>query len=131
LLNINRFLKELRGRRKYTLREASVRSGLSHSYISSLENGKHPKTKAPINPSPESLKRLAEAYNYDYDTLMKIAGYIEGNSEEDYVMSESSYDMAIKEAETKYGVNLRENPVANATIRELLLSLAKQESEKR
>ncbi|WP_214630029.1 helix-turn-helix domain-containing protein [Paenibacillus agaridevorans] len=131
MFEISRFLRELRGRRKYTLREASERSGLSHSYISSLENGKHPKTKAPINPSPESLKRLSEAYNYDFETLMKVAGYIEGNGSEELVLSESSYDMAIKEAQSKYGVNLRENPVANATIRELLLSLAKQESEKK
>lgn len=80
--DINKFLKELRERRNLTLRIAAEKSGLSHSYISSLENGKHPQTKAPINPSPESLKKLADAYNYSYEELMRIAGYIENKAEE-------------------------------------------------
>lgn len=70
------FLKSLREEKKLSLREAAKKSGLSHSYINSLELGRHPKTKVPINPSPESLKRLSDAYNYPYPILMKVAGYI-------------------------------------------------------
>lgn len=125
---INEFLKALRERRKLTLREAADRSGLSHSYISSLENGRHPKTKAPINPSPESLERLSEAYNYDYELLMKIAGYIKRDETDDSLILNSTYEQAIREAKVRYGVNLRDDPVANATIRELLLSIAKQKT---
>lgn len=77
---IGAFLKTLRG--KLTLREAAKRSGLSHSYINSLEQGKHPKTKVPINPTPETLKRLSDAYDYDYEELMRKAGYLkESNGE--------------------------------------------------
>lgn len=60
-----------------TLREAAEKSGLSHTYIRDLELGVNRKTKTPINPSPETLKRLASAYNYDYNELMKKAGYID------------------------------------------------------
>lgn len=74
---LHQFLKELRKRRGYSLREASDRSGLSHSYISSLELGKHPKTKTPISPSPTTLKKLSELYNYSYPELMKMAGYLD------------------------------------------------------
>lgn len=74
---IGEFLKKIRG--DMPLREAAKRSGLSHSYISSVENDKHPTTKAPVKPSPDSLKRLAKAYNHSYEELMKIAGYYEGN----------------------------------------------------
>lgn len=68
------FLEELRG--KTPLREVAYRSGLSHTYIRDLELGINRKTKAPINPTPETLKRLSEAYKYSYEDLMKKAGYI-------------------------------------------------------
>lgn len=67
------YLKKLRG--NVSLREASKRSGISHSYINSLESGTHPRTGAPINPTPDILRGLAKAYNHSYDDLMKLAGY--------------------------------------------------------
>lgn len=72
---LGELLKKLRGKR--SLREAAKLTGLSYSYISSLEKGEHPKTKASIQASPDSLKSLAKAYNYPYEELMKMAGYIE------------------------------------------------------
>lgn len=59
-----------------SLREAASKSGLSHAYIRDLEIGVNRKTKAPINPSPETLKSLSEAYNYPYEELMERAGHI-------------------------------------------------------
>jgi SOS regulatory protein LexA len=73
--DLGELLKKLRG--KKSLREASKLSGLSYSYISSLEKGEHPKTKANIQASPESLKALSKAYNYSYTDLMQAAGYID------------------------------------------------------
>lgn len=70
-------LKELRGKR--SLREIADITELSHTYISDIEKGYRRGTKKPIHPSPETLKRLAEAYNYPYEDLMKKAGYIEEN----------------------------------------------------
>lgn len=74
-MEIGNFLKELRG--KMSLREASERSGLSHSYIRYLEIGKRPGSNTPINPTPETLKALAKAYDYPYNELMEVAGYID------------------------------------------------------
>lgn len=68
------FLKQLRG--DLSLREAAKRSGLSYSYISSLESGKHPRTGDVITPSPETLKALSTAYKYDYEELMQMAGHL-------------------------------------------------------
>lgn len=59
-----------------SLRLAAEKSGLSHTYISFLEKGEHPKTGKPINPTPDTLKALSKAYNYSYDDLMEKAGYI-------------------------------------------------------
>lgn len=75
LNSLGSLLRELRGKR--SLREAAKLSGLSYSYISSLEKGEHPKTKAPIIASPESLKQLAKAYRYDYKELYRICGIID------------------------------------------------------
>ncbi|OAH53122.1 hypothetical protein AWH48_12255 [Domibacillus aminovorans] len=68
-------LKELRG--KESLRSVGERAGLSHNYLSQLEKGIDPRTKKPIKPTPDTLKRLSEAYDYSYDELLKLAGYIE------------------------------------------------------
>jgi transcriptional regulator with XRE-family HTH domain len=72
-------LRELRGKR--SLRSVADITGLSHSYIADIEKGIRRDTKAPINPSPEILKRLANAYNYSYEELLKLAGYIEEQEE--------------------------------------------------
>lgn len=78
--DLGRLLKELRGNR--TLREIAEVTELSHTYISDVEKGYRRGTKKPIHPSPDTLKRLAEAYNYPYEELMKVAGYLETNEED-------------------------------------------------
>jgi transcriptional regulator with XRE-family HTH domain len=77
---LGELLKKLRG--KISLREAAKRSGLSYSYISSLEKGKHPRTGAAINPTPDILRSLANAYDYPYEELMKLAGYLSDEEKE-------------------------------------------------
>lgn len=69
------FLRKLRG--GLSLREAAKKSGLSYTYIRSLELGKHPRTGAPINPTPDILRGLAKAYNYPHEELMRKAGYLD------------------------------------------------------
>lgn len=68
------FLKKLRG--KESLRSVAKRTNgkLSHSYISDLEKGVSRRGNK-INPSPDTLKILANVYNTDYDKLMSLAGY--------------------------------------------------------
>lgn len=75
MYELGELLKRLRG--DLSLREVAKRSGLSYSYISSLEKGKHPRTGAPINPTPEILRSLSKAYNYPHEELMKLAGYLD------------------------------------------------------
>lgn len=63
-----RVLRKLKG---YTIREVASRSGVSTAYISQLENGNRGL------PSPEILKKLSEGLSTPYAELMKLAGYIE------------------------------------------------------
>lgn len=77
--DLGRLLKELRGNR--SLREVAEVTELSHTYISDIEKGYRRGTKKPIHPSPDILKRLAEAYGYPYEELMRVAGYLEDEEE--------------------------------------------------
>lgn len=83
---LGKLLRELRG--KTPLREVATKTELSHTYIRDLELGINRSTKAPIKPSPDTLKRLSEAYNYSYNKLMEIAGYIGDNEPNLSVFSE-------------------------------------------
>ncbi|WP_138752783.1 helix-turn-helix domain-containing protein [Paenibacillus sinopodophylli] len=75
---IGEYLKKLRTQLKLSFREAAEKSGLSHSYIRYLEEGKRPGSNSPINPTPETLKKLSEAYNHMYEDLLFRAGYLNG-----------------------------------------------------
>lgn len=87
-------LKQLRGNR--SLREASKLTGISHNYLSIVERGLDPRSGAPVSPTPETLKKLSEAYQYDYEELMKKAGYIEGDSTPKRILDEQTKNKAIE-----------------------------------
>lgn len=57
----NRYLIELRGNR--SIREISRKTGISHTYLTSLEKGLDPRTNNKRKPSFETLRKLAEFYN--------------------------------------------------------------------
>jgi transcriptional regulator with XRE-family HTH domain len=70
-----KFLEHLRD--KMSLREAAYKSGLSHAYIRDLELERNRSTNEKIKPSPDTLKKLSEAYNFSYTELMVKAGYLD------------------------------------------------------
>lgn len=66
-----KYLKEMRKNASISTHKLAEISGVSQSYISHLENGR--KSKAP---SPEILKKLADAYKCPYIHLLAKAGYL-------------------------------------------------------
>lgn len=72
---LGELLKELRG--KESLRDASKRIGISHTYLDTIEKGFDKRSGKHVNPTPETLKLLSNAYNYDYEKLMIHAGYLD------------------------------------------------------
>lgn len=121
MYELGELLKRLRG--KLSLREAADRSGLSYSYISSLEKGKHPRTGAPINPTPDILRSLAKAYNYPYEELMKLAGHLDKGSKEES-LEESEADAKRKQG-LEYIKQIKDEKTLDLAI-ELLEKLAKE-----
>ncbi|API91704.1 hypothetical protein J32TS6_40740 [Virgibacillus pantothenticus] len=80
--DIGKLIKELRGNE--SLREASKRIGISHTYLDTIEKGFDKRSGRNVNPSPDTLRLISKAYNYPYIKLLRLAGYIdEANDEED------------------------------------------------
>jgi SOS-response transcriptional repressor LexA len=63
-------LRELRQTKGLKIRELENLSSVSNAYLSQLENGKRGK------PSPEIIKKLAPHLGVTYTELMRMAGYI-------------------------------------------------------
>ncbi len=67
--NQNDFGEEMRRarlERGLSLREASALVGISHTYLSALENGIDPKTKKEIVPSLDVIFKVCKAYDLDF-----------------------------------------------------------------
>jgi transcriptional regulator with XRE-family HTH domain len=73
--HFGKFLETLRG--KLSLRKVASKSGLSHAYIRDLELGRNRTTNDVIKPSPDTLRKLSQAYQYPYTDLLIKAGYLE------------------------------------------------------
>src|SRR5690625_2053696 len=82
---VGKIIKELRG--KMSLREASEKIGISHTYLDTIEKGFDKRSGKQINPSPDTLRMISDAYKYPYIKLLRLAGYIddiEETEEEDF-----------------------------------------------
>jgi transcriptional regulator with XRE-family HTH domain len=66
---LGKFLRRLRKRKAKSLKGAAPEIGVSHAYLSKLENGAQ-------SPSDEVLERLATYYDANSDVLAILAGRI-------------------------------------------------------
>lgn len=72
---LGKILKEARELRRLSLREVEIQSGVSNAYLSQLENEKIKK------PSANTLYKLSELFNINFDDLMVVAGIVEKKKE--------------------------------------------------
>jgi len=54
--NLGKLFKEIRLSKKWSIRQAAKKMGISYSYLSILEKGVDPRTGKDSNPKPETLK---------------------------------------------------------------------------
>ncbi|MDA1476444.1 helix-turn-helix domain-containing protein [Bacillus changyiensis] len=76
-------LRQLRERKKLTVNQLAMYSGVSSAGISRIENGKRGV------PKPATIRKLADALKIPYEELMASAGYINASTIKE---SNSSYD---------------------------------------
>lgn len=97
------YLKELRAGR--SLREMERITGLSHTYLSTLEKGVDPRSGNERKPTPEALKKLSDSLGVSYSELMSKAGYVEEESDIERI------DWAIKIVESNLYKKIRDKEV--------------------
>lgn len=113
------YLKELRKKKKLTIRQLDTYSGVSNSYISQMERGERGV------PSPEILQKLSKPLGVEYDELMILAGYsYKKNSADGARVESSEIDKIVSRIEEETGVSLRDDPVILNSIEQNLLTYA-------
>src|SRR5699024_7012247 len=77
---LGQFLKELRKKKKLSIRKASEGIEIRHTYLDSLEKGYDQRTNKKRKPTPDILKKISIFYDVPYTTLMVKAGYGDKNN---------------------------------------------------
>ena len=97
-MTIGDVIKEFRKLNDLNLEEFGKMCGLSRSYISMLENNKDPRGN-PVNPSLETVDKIATAIGVDTDALV-------GQIDQDVVINRkksfTDFDTSEEEAATKW-----------------------------
>lgn len=101
--NFGSFLKSLRDKGHMSLRDAERESGVSNAYIAQMEKGDRPP------PSPDILKKLAQAYNVTVRELLMRAGYLDepevAATEEERI--EAAFQYVLADPDYKLGARIR------------------------
>lgn len=71
-MKIGDLIKEYRQLNTLTMQDFADKSGLSKSYISMLEKGKHPQNNREIVPSIETVKNIAVAMGISVDDILDV-----------------------------------------------------------
>ncbi|KKB75311.1 MULTISPECIES: transcriptional regulator [Bacillus] len=94
MTNFGSHLRQLRERKKLTVNQLAMYSGVSSAGISRIENGKRGV------PKPATIRKLADALKIPYEELMASAGYISASTVQE---SRSSYD-TIHDVVSRHGL---------------------------
>lgn len=85
------YLKTLRKTKGLTIRQLSLYSGISHTYLSQIETGKR------SVPSPEIIRKLAKTLQVDYNEMLTVAGYLDAESDKNERFKTISLEEALQE----------------------------------
>jgi len=99
---LGNYLRELRTRKRLSLREAQGLSGASGSYLSQVEQGKR-------QPSADLLRKIAPSYGTSVRDLLTKAGYLD---EPEVTMGEQdriewAYRAVLSDPDYKFGTSLK------------------------
>lgn len=75
-MTLGEIIKSYRIEHNMSMDDFSQKSGISKAYISLLEKNEHPKTKRPIAPSVDSIRKAAAGMGMDFNALFAM---IDGN----------------------------------------------------
>ncbi|WP_340389490.1 helix-turn-helix transcriptional regulator [Paenibacillus sp. FSL E2-0151] len=106
-------LKKARENKRLTQQQVADKLGVSNGAISGYERGYR-------DPDTDTLKNLANLYEVSLD-------WLNGRDEKEgeYTLPEEVVSKVIREAEAHYGVSLRDDPVVEDAVRDLINNLAR------
>lgn len=112
---LSKRLRSARERKGLKQIQVYERTGIHNKTLSGYENGVS-------EPDTDTLKKLSEIYEVSIDWLTN-------NKKESYSLPESSIDNIIRETELLYKVNLHDDPVVLAAMKNLIESIAQAKSK--
>lgn len=95
---LGRTLEALRKEKKLSLREVAEMTGLNFTYIRDLELNKNRSTKQPVKPTTDTLQKLAAAYDYPLENILKLAGQVEVANAFEKILNDPDVSEKKKEA---------------------------------
>jgi HTH-type transcriptional regulator, competence development regulator len=109
VMEFGQYVKEIRKTKGLSLREAAKRSGVSHPYLSQLENGKNDK------PSLEIINKLAKGLGVNNGDLILAAGHVDDPF--DFVEQQHKLHLEqIKNSDIGYLLNVKEEVYFNKKL---------------
>jgi len=98
---VGSYLRDLRNRKRLTLRDIEKQSGASGSYLSQVEQGKR-------QPSADLLRKIAPTYGASVRELLEMAGYL---NEPEVQMSDQdrvewAFKCVVSDPEYRFGTSL-------------------------
>lgn len=106
-------LKKARENKRLTQKDVAAKFGISNGAISGYERNYR-------DPDSDTLTQLADLYEVSLDWLKG-----RDQKESEYTLPEEVMVRIIKEAEEEFKVSLRDDPVVESAVRELVQHLAK------
>jgi transcriptional regulator with XRE-family HTH domain len=106
-------LKKARENKRLTQKDVAAKFGISNGAISGYERNYR-------DPDSDTLAQLADLYEVSLDWLKG-----RDQKESEYTLPEEIMVRIIKEAEEEFKVSLRDDPVVESAVRELVQHLAK------
>jgi len=74
LKKLGEVIHRAREAKNLSLRQVAIKASFDYTYLSQVEKGKR-------RPSPDWLKKVAKALDLNYENLLELAGYLEGEEE--------------------------------------------------
>lgn len=106
-------LKKARENKRLTQQQVAKILGVSNGAISGYERNYR-------DPDSEMMKKMADLYEVSLDWL-----YDRSEKESEYTLPEDVILKVIEEAESQFNVSLRDDPVVESAVRDLIQNLAK------
>lgn len=104
-MEIGERLRELRNKKKYSLRALAEKINIAHSHLSQIENGKK-------KPNIELLEALAKVY--DVSTAYLVGGYTEAEKR----LMEDTPQLTVDDLINKYELVMGDRPASKEEVEE-------------